>query len=93
MSGGGGVRPAGRHAHVTLMWTIDIFFRVRAKNTGIDVTLHAESNFDVSFARACLGMNQPEITLMSRSVTRMSRSCHAHVTLKSRSSHAHDTPM
>ena len=53
--------------------------RVRTKNTGIDVTLHAESNFDAIFARACLEVGQPEITLMSRSVTLMSRSCYAHV--------------
>ena len=63
------------------MWMIGKKIRVRVKNTGIDVTLHAESNFDAIFERACLGVSQPEITLMLRS-------CHAQVTLKSFPWHA-----
>ena len=41
------------------------YFRVGSKNAGIDVTLHADSIFDIIFARGCVEVDHLKMSLFT----------------------------
>ena len=78
--GVGGVRPFVRPSRVTchavtLSWIVKKDSLNASKTTGVDVTLHAEFDFGIIFARDSRELGHPEIGLLSRYVTLQNLRC------------------